>query len=341
MFCSGADLKFIRDGGDGGDLGYLAPGAARGGYGERFKQILEYIHSTHLRDPPRAEAVHRRGRRRRRAPADSASRCRCDLVLASTRASFEWAYPKTGLTGAESSTFLLPRLIGLRRAMELMLLNPRLGATQALEYGLITAVYDVERFDDEVARDRRAARGRAAAGVRRRQGAAEPGGGDAIGSTCTSIASSRSWRASPTVRSSPRGSHAFFDEAAADIRLGRQDDARVQHRPGAVRSDSATRPARAARSRCGACACRSARSPASTSELLRTAYDLFRVRTHLRRARRSRSKRSRRDGRCPDGHGDIVTRAARSSARRCGRPARLAAGDEIVLHNSNWRCRDV
>lgn len=49
MFCSGADLKFIRDGGDGGeggDPGYLAPGAMRGGYGERFKQILEYIHST-------------------------------------------------------------------------------------------------------------------------------------------------------------------------------------------------------------------------------------------------------------------------------------------------------
>jgi 2-(1,2-epoxy-1,2-dihydrophenyl)acetyl-CoA isomerase len=74
----------------------------------------------------------------------------CDLVFASTRASFEWAYAKTGLTGAESSTFLLPRLVGLRRAMELMLLNPRLSAEQAREYGLVTAVWDPVRFDDEV-----------------------------------------------------------------------------------------------------------------------------------------------------------------------------------------------
>ena len=49
MFCSGADLKFIRDGG--GERrarvsrGPAGPGRA-GGYGERFKQILEYIHST-------------------------------------------------------------------------------------------------------------------------------------------------------------------------------------------------------------------------------------------------------------------------------------------------------
>ncbi len=34
--------------------------------------------------------------------------------------------------------------------MELMLLNPRLTATEAREYGLITAVYEVEAFDDAV-----------------------------------------------------------------------------------------------------------------------------------------------------------------------------------------------
>jgi 2-(1,2-epoxy-1,2-dihydrophenyl)acetyl-CoA isomerase len=150
MFCSGADLKFIRDGGDPGELGYLAPGAARGGYGERFKQILEYIHSTisEIRRAPKPFIAAVDGVAA--AGGFGIAMC-CDLVLASTRASFEWAYPKTGLTGAESSTFLLPRLIGLRRSMELMLLNPRLGATQAREFGLITAVYDVDRFDDEVA----------------------------------------------------------------------------------------------------------------------------------------------------------------------------------------------
>ena len=74
----------------------------------------------------------------------------CDLVMASSRASFEWAYPKTGLTGAESSTFLLPRLVGLRRAMELMLLNPRLTAHKAVDLGLATAVVPAETFDADV-----------------------------------------------------------------------------------------------------------------------------------------------------------------------------------------------
>src|SRR5438128_1194945 len=123
MFCSGADLKFIRDGGDDdADLGYLAPGATRGGYGERFKQILEYIHSTisEIRRAPKPFIAAVDGVA---AAGGFGIAMACDLVVASSRASFEWAYSKTGLTGAESSTFFLPRLIGLRRAMELMLLN--------------------------------------------------------------------------------------------------------------------------------------------------------------------------------------------------------------------------
>ena len=115
MFCSGADLKFIRDGGGAGELGYLAPGAARGGYGERFKQILEYIHSTisEIRRAPKPFIAAVDGVA---AAGGFGIAMSCDLVLASSRASFEWAYPRTGLTGAESSTFLLPRLIGLRRS---------------------------------------------------------------------------------------------------------------------------------------------------------------------------------------------------------------------------------
>ena len=74
----------------------------------------------------------------------------CDLVFASTRAQFEWAYAKTGLTGAESSTFLLPRLIGLRRSFELLLLNPRIDATRALDIGLVNAVHPAATFETEV-----------------------------------------------------------------------------------------------------------------------------------------------------------------------------------------------
>jgi 2-(1,2-epoxy-1,2-dihydrophenyl)acetyl-CoA isomerase len=74
----------------------------------------------------------------------------CDLVYASESAAFEWAYHKTGLTGAESSTFFLPRLVGLRKAMELVLLNPRLSAREALAAGLITGVFPDASFQQDV-----------------------------------------------------------------------------------------------------------------------------------------------------------------------------------------------
>jgi enoyl-CoA hydratase/carnithine racemase len=47
---------------------------------------------------------------------------------------------------------MLPRLVGFHRAMELVLLNPRLTANRALELGLINAVHPLETFDEEVRR---------------------------------------------------------------------------------------------------------------------------------------------------------------------------------------------
>ena len=153
VFCSGADLKYIRSGGDPVDLAYLSPDArtAPDGFGERFKQILEYLHSTiaEIRRAPKPFIAAVDGIAA--AGGFGLAMC-CDLVVASDRAIFEWAYSKTGLTGAESSTFMLPRLVGFRRAMELVLLNPRLDAARALEFGLITSVHPAESFADDVRR---------------------------------------------------------------------------------------------------------------------------------------------------------------------------------------------
>ena len=150
MFCSGADLKYIRGGGDRDDLGYLSPEArvTPTGFGERFKQILEYLHSTiaEIRRAPKPFIAAVDGVAA--AGGFGLAMC-CDLVVASERASFEWAYSKTGLTGAESSTFMLPRLLGFHRAMELVLLNPRLDAARALELGLINRVYPTAAFEEE------------------------------------------------------------------------------------------------------------------------------------------------------------------------------------------------
>jgi 2-(1,2-epoxy-1,2-dihydrophenyl)acetyl-CoA isomerase len=151
VFCSGADLKYIRARGEPAELGYLSPDAREipGGYGEIFKQILEYIHST-ISEIKRAPKPFIAAVDGIAAAGGFGIAMACDLVLASDRATFEWAYQKTSLTGAESSTFFLPRLIGLRRSMELVLLNPRLDARAALEMGLITAVHPVDCFEDEV-----------------------------------------------------------------------------------------------------------------------------------------------------------------------------------------------
>jgi 2-(1,2-epoxy-1,2-dihydrophenyl)acetyl-CoA isomerase len=137
VFCSGADLKDIRN--------------ASPAFGDAFKAILEYIHSTisEIRRAPKPFLAAVDGMA---AAGGFGLAMSCDLVVASDRAAFEWAYSKTGLTGAESSTFMLPRLIGLRRCFELLLLNPRLDAARALEFGLINTVVPPAAFDDEVRR---------------------------------------------------------------------------------------------------------------------------------------------------------------------------------------------
>lgn len=65
-----------------------------------------------------------------------------DLVLASDSASFTMAYTAAGLSPDGSSSFYLPRLIGLRRTQELMLTNRTLSAAEALQWGLVTEVVD-------------------------------------------------------------------------------------------------------------------------------------------------------------------------------------------------------
>ncbi len=63
-----------------------------------------------------------------------------DLVLAAESARFTMAYSKIAATPDGSSSYFLPRLIGLRRALELYLTNRVLSAREALEWGLVTRV---------------------------------------------------------------------------------------------------------------------------------------------------------------------------------------------------------
>lgn len=65
-----------------------------------------------------------------------------DLRVAARSASFLQAFARIGLVPDCGSSWLLPRLIGMARAMELSLLAERLPAEKALEWGLINRVED-------------------------------------------------------------------------------------------------------------------------------------------------------------------------------------------------------
>jgi 2-(1,2-epoxy-1,2-dihydrophenyl)acetyl-CoA isomerase len=72
-----------------------------------------------------------------------------DMILAARSAYFLQAFRRIGLVPDCGSTWLLPRLIGKARSIELSLMGDRLPAEKALEWGLINRVYDDGSLMDE------------------------------------------------------------------------------------------------------------------------------------------------------------------------------------------------
>ncbi len=65
-----------------------------------------------------------------------------DMILCARSAYFLQAFRRIGLVPDCASTWLLPRLIGKARSVELSLMGERLPAEKALEWGLVNRVYD-------------------------------------------------------------------------------------------------------------------------------------------------------------------------------------------------------
>ena len=330
VFCSGADLKYIRGGGD-AKLDYSP---LRAPASPRETARLRRASSNRSSNTSTARSPRSAARRSRSSPrstaslprADSAWPCRCDLVIASDRAMFEWAYAKTGLTGAESSTFMLPRLVGLRRAFELLFLNPRITPERALEIGLITAVYPAATFDAEVDAIAEQARRRTDRGDGHRQRVDQPGRGHGPA------------RRPPRPRDRPPRAHRrrrrFRRRHRRLLRQTRSRnsecrDARILHRPVARRFRrrgcwDARRDASFA-----ACASASAKLPASiavfsppptkSSAPARFCENAAMTIDRIPRAGSARSAAP------PSSRGAVL------QCPQCHEPARLAAGDEIIL----------
>jgi enoyl-CoA hydratase/carnithine racemase len=77
----------------------------------------------------------------------------CDFRLVASSASFAFLFTRVGLAGADmGSAYLLPRLIGLGRATELLMLGDRIDAPQALAIGLATDVIDDANLPEATAK---------------------------------------------------------------------------------------------------------------------------------------------------------------------------------------------
>jgi len=74
----------------------------------------------------------------------------CDLAICVDTAKFTSAYTGIGLTPDGSSSWFLPRMIGMRRTMELYLTNRTLSAQEALDWGLVNQVVTADALTDTV-----------------------------------------------------------------------------------------------------------------------------------------------------------------------------------------------
>lgn len=74
----------------------------------------------------------------------------CDVVIASDKAFFMLAFTKIGLMPDGGASALFAAAVGRIRAMRMALLAERIPASEAYDWGLVTAVHPAEQFDAEV-----------------------------------------------------------------------------------------------------------------------------------------------------------------------------------------------
>ncbi len=124
-FCPGGDIKAFNA--EGKNLPY------------HLKELTTYFHAAVSRltrmDVPVVVVVNGVA-----AGAGMSLACAGDIVIAAESARFTMAYARVGLTPDGSSTYFLPRIVGLKRALELTLTNRQLSAREAHDLGIVTRV---------------------------------------------------------------------------------------------------------------------------------------------------------------------------------------------------------
>lgn len=134
-FCSGADLKFLLETLDGDEPEKLQA---------YIRALADDLHHKVVLELQRLEKPVVAGINGVAAGAGFSLTLGCDIRIAANSARFLMAYANIGAPADGGSTYLLPRLVGSGRAMELYLASQPTGAQAALEMGLVTQLVDDE-----------------------------------------------------------------------------------------------------------------------------------------------------------------------------------------------------
>ena len=140
-FMAGGDLKFF------GGMLDREPEDRRAEFRSLIHRFHESVLAIRRMPKPVVGAVHGAV-----AGAGLSIAVACDLTVASDNAYFTLAYCNIGTSPDGGSTFALPRVVGVKRAMEIAMLGDRFDATAALDYGILNRVVPAADFDSEIAK---------------------------------------------------------------------------------------------------------------------------------------------------------------------------------------------
>ncbi len=135
-FCSGGDVRDI-----------IAELFARDAQGllEFTRMTGALVHAIRTCRPPVVAALHRVC-----CGAGAVIALACDVRVAAPDTMIAFLFPKVGLSGADmGASWLLPRVVGLGRASELLLTGDFVDAQRAEQIGLVNRVVDAEKLEQE------------------------------------------------------------------------------------------------------------------------------------------------------------------------------------------------
>jgi 2-(1,2-epoxy-1,2-dihydrophenyl)acetyl-CoA isomerase len=136
-FMAGGDIRYFA-----GQLA-LAPGERRGLFTGKIARLHAAIEQLQRMPHPVVARVHGAV-----AGFGLSLMCACDLAIAADTTYFTSAYRQLGLTPDGGLSHALPRQVGSKKAMEILLLGERFDAAEALRLGLVNRVVPEIELDD-------------------------------------------------------------------------------------------------------------------------------------------------------------------------------------------------